>query len=150
MSTHAKVLYDALKEIASQSFTLRRDMELYDNNIEAARKAIKEYESLRIADMKVFKMNDCDWVAHYSEEEAKAFYSDFTGISMEDIEEEFEGECTNGWMYWDKDEADRLEPEHDFEHEEDSPFGDCYRVPFKWVIKNYPMSYPGCIATTEC
>ncbi|BAR82958.1 yopX protein [Bacillus thuringiensis serovar tolworthi] len=42
--------------------------------------------------MKVFKMNDYDWVAAKNEEEAKNFYEEF--IDREEIEEDFVGEVS--------------------------------------------------------
>ncbi|KAB2419572.1 hypothetical protein F8167_29560, partial [Bacillus cereus] len=42
--------------------------------------------------MKVFKMNDYDWVAAKNEEEAKTFYEEF--IDREEIEEDFVGEVS--------------------------------------------------------
>lgn len=41
---------------------------------------------------KVFAMDDCDWVAAKSEEEAKKWYEQF--IPREEIEEYFEGEVS--------------------------------------------------------
>ena len=100
--------------------------------------------------MNVFKVNETDWVAHYSEEKAKAFYHDFTGIPTEDIEEYFEGQVPlSDIMYWSVEEVDRVDPNHNFSRLEDSPFGDCYKVPFSWVIKHFPNQYPGIIASTE-
>ena len=100
--------------------------------------------------MKVFKMNDCDWVAHHSEKQAKEFYKEFTGTPMEDIEEFFEGEVSlTDTMYWDAESVDKKDSNHNFSIQENSPYGVCYKIPFSWAIKNYPELYPGIIASTE-
>lgn len=43
-------------------------------------------------EMKVFKMNDCDWVCAESEEQAKSFYKSECGFDDNEINEYFEGE----------------------------------------------------------
>jgi len=45
-----------------------------------------------MSNYKVFEMNDCDWVASKSEEEAKKWYDQF--IPREEIKEYFEGEVS--------------------------------------------------------
>jgi len=44
--------------------------------------------------MKVFKVNDCDWVAAKDEFEAMQFYANQPGFELAEIEEEFEGEVS--------------------------------------------------------
>ena len=44
--------------------------------------------------MKVFKMNDCDWVAAESEEQAKEFYKKECGFDDDEINEDFVGEVS--------------------------------------------------------
>ncbi|WP_246218448.1 hypothetical protein [Litoribacterium kuwaitense] len=43
--------------------------------------------------MKVFKMNDIDWVAAETEQEAKEFYAKVTGDSPDDINEFLRENC---------------------------------------------------------
>ncbi|HDR3439649.1 TPA: hypothetical protein ACR3Z0_006590 [Bacillus thuringiensis] len=45
-------------------------------------------------DMKVFKMNDIDWVCAETEEQAKEYYKEECGIGDEDLNEYFEGEVS--------------------------------------------------------
>lgn len=100
--------------------------------------------------MNVYKMNDFDWVAHYSEEQAKEYYADLTGTDMADIEEEFGGSVSlNTEVYWLAEDVDAITTDHNFEREEYSCFGDCYRVTYSWAIENNPSLFPGIIATTE-
>lgn len=97
--------------------------------------------------LKVFKMNDCDWVAAEDEQSAKLIYQNITGVDMADIDEDFDGEVRlTDTMHW---EADEVDPSLGFERVKDSPFGDCYKVPFSWVLENHSHLYPGIIATTE-
>lgn len=44
--------------------------------------------------MKVFKMNDYDWVCAESEQQAKEFYEKETGFTMYEVNEEFVGEVS--------------------------------------------------------
>lgn len=100
--------------------------------------------------MKVFKMNDSDWVAHYSEEQAKVYYKDFIGLTKAEVEEGFVGEVPlSDTMYWDVEGVDKKDKNHNFSIQVNSPFGICYKVPFSWTIKHYPNLYPGIISSTE-
>ncbi|MBD8037114.1 hypothetical protein H9635_10185 [Solibacillus sp. A46] len=103
--------------------------------------------------MKVFRMDDFQWVAHYSEEQALEFYHKNTGVPMDELIESLEenGEIPlTDKMYWETSDVDVKEMENEgFEHHPDSPFGDCYFVTFDWVIRKNPHSYPGFIASTE-
>lgn len=98
--------------------------------------------------MKVFRMNDFDLVAHYSEEQAKEFYHNYTGVPMDDIEEDFltwgEVPLTNK-MYLPAQEVP--------EEYQDEPLvtmsNEYYLVPFKWVLERFPDNYPGIIASGE-
>lgn len=44
--------------------------------------------------MKVFKMNDCDWVCAETEEQAKEYYKKECGFDDKEINEYFEGEVS--------------------------------------------------------
>ncbi|MBM7598289.1 hypothetical protein JOC34_000646 [Virgibacillus halotolerans] len=44
--------------------------------------------------MKVFKMNDIDYVAAKTSEEAKKFYGELCDYTYEEIQEDFEGEAS--------------------------------------------------------
>ncbi|HDR7837226.1 hypothetical protein [Bacillus cereus group sp. N3] len=97
--------------------------------------------------MKVFKMNDYDWVAAKNEEEAKSFYEQF--IDREDIEEDFVGEVSlQETMYVDIDELPESE-KNNFQC--GIPLWDSIvvRKTFEWVIKNDNITSPCIIASTE-
>lgn len=97
--------------------------------------------------MKVFKMNDYDWVAAKNEEEAKSFYEQF--IDREEIEEDFVGEVSlQEAMYVDIDELPESEKNN---LQCGRPLGDSIvvRKSFEWVIKNDNITSPCIIASTE-
>ena len=52
-------------------------------------------------DIKVFQMNECDWMAGESEEQVKKAYKEQTGLSDEEINEDFVGEVglDTGWRW---------------------------------------------------
>ncbi|MGX5628229.1 hypothetical protein [Bacillus cereus] len=97
--------------------------------------------------IKVFKMNDCDWVAAENEEEAKSFYEQF--IDREDIEEDFVGEVS----LQDKMHilADDLPLEEQQMCQTMINRGEELHVlkTFEWVIKNDNITSPCIIASTE-
>ncbi|GAB6425942.1 TPA: hypothetical protein ACOQ31_005596 [Bacillus cereus] len=97
--------------------------------------------------IKVFKMNDCDWVAAKNEEEAKSFYEQF--IDREDIEEDFVGEVS----LQDKMHilADDLPLEEQQMCQTMINMGGELHVlkTFEWVIKNDNITSPCIIASTE-
>ena len=100
--------------------------------------------------MKVYKMNDFDWVAHYSEEQAKKYYAEFTDTPMEDVEEFFIGEVPlTDTLYWDIEGVDSRDKNHNFSIQEDHHFGECYKVTFSWALEHYPELYPGIVSSTE-
>ena len=99
--------------------------------------------------MKVFKMNDCDWVAAKSEKQAKEFYEKETGIARNEIDEDFEGEISL--------ERTMLLPLDDLPVEE-------LKIPqnmkqiggqtwvyktFAWVIEHEKITSPCIICSTE-
>ncbi|MEB2585251.1 MULTISPECIES: hypothetical protein [Bacillus cereus group] len=99
--------------------------------------------------MKVFKMNDYDWVAAKNEEEAKNFYEEF--IDREEIEEDFVGEVN----LQDKmhisidelpDEEQRVAAIEPVIHRGGET---CVLRSFKWVIKRDNIENPCIIASTE-
>ena len=97
--------------------------------------------------MKVFKMNDCDWVAAKNEEEAKKYYEQF--IDREEIEEDFVGEVSlQECTYVDIDELPESEKDN---FQCGRPLGDSIvvRKTFEWVIKNDNITSPCIIASTE-
>lgn len=101
--------------------------------------------------MKVFKMNDFDWVAAENEEQAKDFYHQETEISKEEIELEFIGEVplTDTMLIPIEDlppeERDKVKDE-----EIKNFYGEkrVYRT-FEWVINRYKINSPCVIASTE-
>ncbi|MEE6185500.1 hypothetical protein [Bacillus pretiosus] len=97
--------------------------------------------------MKVFKMNDFDWVAAKNEEEAKSYYEQF--IDREEIEEDFVGEVSlQEVTYVDIDELPESEKDN---FQCGRPLGDSIvvRKTFEWVIKNDNITIPCIIASTE-
>jgi hypothetical protein len=99
--------------------------------------------------MKVFKMNDCDWVCAESEEQAKGFYHELTGVDMIDIEEYFEGEVSlSRTMYISLDDLPEEEmsmPQTTLER-----YGETWVLKtFEWVIKNDKITEPCIISSTE-
>lgn len=66
------------------------------------------------APVKVFKLNDYEWYAARTLEEAKtAYLAEFDG-DLEDLEDAYElsDEEMNNTMFWDSDNEDRCDPEH--------------------------------------
>jgi hypothetical protein len=97
--------------------------------------------------MKVFKMNDFDWVAANNEEEAKTFYEEF--IERDEIEEDFVGEVslTDTMLIPIGDlpleEQKRVQKLGHFAGEL------CAYKSFEWVINNQNITKPCIIASTE-
>lgn len=100
--------------------------------------------------MKVFKMNDYDWVCAENEQQAKEYYKKEVGFDDEEIEEEFLGEVSlNDTM---------LVNVNDLPYEENmitqlnmrNIGGELYvPKPFSWVIENEKITKPCIIASTE-
>lgn len=99
--------------------------------------------------MKVFKMNECDWVAAESEDKAKEFYHFQTGLSKEEIEEDFEGESSiQETMLI---EFDQLPDDEKIMSNEIVKRGSELFISktFEWVINNDKIREPCIIASTE-
>ncbi|TXR66928.1 hypothetical protein [Bacillus sp. AR18-7] len=99
--------------------------------------------------MKVFKMNDSDWVCAETEEQAKEFYKNECGFDDDDINEFFEGEVSlQEAMYVDIDELPESEKN---KLQCGKPLGDSIvvRKTFKWVIEHQEITSPCIIASTE-
>lgn len=85
--------------------------------------------------LKVFEMNDCEWVAHYSIGEAIYLY-----------QKEFGGTDPENWIYareLSKGEMRRLK----FVTEEDDSKGNPRKISFAKQLSN--LKQPGYFATTE-
>ncbi|MGG1147635.1 hypothetical protein [Bacillus wiedmannii] len=99
--------------------------------------------------MKVFKMNDCDWVCAETEEQAKEYYKKECGFDDEDINEGFVGEVS----LQDKMHilADDLPLEEQQMCQTMINIGGELHVlkTFEWVIKNDNITSPCIIASTE-
>ncbi|PIE97218.1 hypothetical protein CO726_02630 [Bacillus fungorum] len=99
--------------------------------------------------MKVFKMNDCDWVCAETEEQAKEFYKNECGFEDDEVNEYFEGEVSlNTMMHVD---ADDLPEEELTKCQQMTKYGDTLLIlkPFKWVIEHENITSPCVIASTE-
>ncbi|WP_416730280.1 hypothetical protein [Fictibacillus sp. JL2B1089] len=100
--------------------------------------------------MKVFKMNDCDWVAAETEEQAKSFYANQTGFDLqEEINPDFEGEVSlNDTMFIGVNE---LPEEELLMPQETTKYGNELYVSrsFHWVIEKDKITEPCIISSTE-
>lgn len=110
-------------------------------------------KDFRNKQLKVFRTDDYQWIAHYSEEEALAFYHEQSGVHMDDLKEAF-----NDWgevpltdtMYWEAtDITDEEANMTGVEYVGQTALGDSYSVTFEWVLQNRSNKYPGYIACTE-
>ncbi|MBN6889920.1 hypothetical protein ACUXCC_003455 [Cytobacillus horneckiae] len=94
--------------------------------------------------MKVFKMNDSDWVCASSEESAKEYYKKLIGCDSEDIEEFFEGEVSL---------ANKMYVLASDVPEKEKPFpwhGELWvEKSFGWVIDRQKITEPCVICSTE-
>lgn len=99
--------------------------------------------------MKVYKMNDCDWVAAKSEEEAKVWYANECDFTQEEVNTDFEGEVSlEDTMFLLEEDVPEVERE---KFSRDEVAGNVvYLVPFSWVIKHENITSECIIATTEC
>lgn len=99
--------------------------------------------------MKVFKMNDYDWVCARDEEQAKEFYIKETGLDSEEVDEEFQGEVhlTEKMAM----PLDALSIEEQKKRQEMVRFGGelWVRKTFEWIIENEKIKQPCIIASTE-
>ncbi|EMY4797085.1 MULTISPECIES: hypothetical protein [Bacillus] len=102
-------------------------------------------------DMKVFKMNDIDWVCAETEEQAKEYYKEECGIDDEDLNEYFEGEVSlRETMLINiddlPDEEQRVAIIEPVVHRGGAT---CVLRSFEWVIKQDNITKPCVIASTE-
>jgi hypothetical protein len=98
--------------------------------------------------MKVFKMNDFDWVYAENEKQAKEYYVDLTDCDLDDIEDIKEVSMQDTMLY----EVSKLPIEEQKMVQKMSWFGGelCAYKPFEWVIKQEGIEAPCIIASTEC
>lgn len=99
--------------------------------------------------MKVFKMNDCDWVCAKSEEQAKEFYKTEVGFDEEEINSDFIGEVSlqNEMLV----EVADLPIEEQKQPQKLKEYGGslfAYKT-FEWVIAHENITKPCIISSTE-
>lgn len=105
-------------------------------------------------EMKVFTMNDCDKVAALTSERAIKFYSKETGFSLEEVQEDFEGEVDKykSKMYF---PVSELTPEELTVYVKDETVLTYYggmlgvSIPYDVVIRKEKKIYPYIISSTE-
>jgi hypothetical protein len=99
--------------------------------------------------MRVFKMNDCDWVCAETEEQAKEFYKNEVGFDENEINEEFVGEVSiQDEMLI---EVDDLPIEEQNQRQKMKMYAGtlfAYKT-FEWVIKHENITKPCIISSTE-
>ncbi|WP_106494918.1 hypothetical protein [Lentibacillus sp. Marseille-P4043] len=101
--------------------------------------------------MKVFRMNDFDWVCAESEEQAKEWYHNETSVDMKDIEEDFEiwGEVPlsdHMWLNESELPVEELKKSQIMERR----FGELWiQKTFGWVIEHEKITKPCIISSTE-
>lgn len=102
--------------------------------------------------MKVFRMNDCDWVCAENEVQAKEFYEKETGFETEEIETDFTswGEVPlTDTMYISVDDLP-LEEQTLTQLNMRKVGGELFVLkPFSWVIENEKITKPCIICSTE-
>jgi len=99
--------------------------------------------------MKVYKMNDIDWVAAETEEQAKSFYKEECNVEDADIEEFFEGEVSlEETMLIDVDDLPLEEQKMVQTMKQYAGTLFAYK-PFSWVIEHEKITKPCVIASTE-
>lgn len=106
-------------------------------------------EKSKMSMMKVFKMNECDWVCAENEEQAKKFYKNEVGFDDKEINEDFVGEVSlQDTMHVDIDELPESEQK---KFQVGIPVGDTIYVykTFEWVIAHEKITSPCIIASTE-
>ena len=92
---------------------------------------------------KVYEMNECDWWADYSMEDAKKNYLKFTGMGLDDVKEDWE----EGWpVELSEDDLDRIKYSPD-PYEEPDAEKRTFREELDGRIKKDEV--PGFFATTE-
>lgn len=99
--------------------------------------------------MRVFKMNDCDWVCAKSEEQAKEFYKTEVGFDEEEINSDFIGEVSlqNEMLV----EVADLPIEEQKQPQKLKEYGGslfAYKT-FEWVIAHENITKPCIVSSTE-
>lgn len=102
--------------------------------------------------MKVFRMNEYDWIAAPSEQEALEFYMKDTGLTEEEAKDpDWFGECNldKGWMWfaWD----DLTEEEKQWAYTDYKTFDGvlCVKRSFRYVLDHYKQTEPYYIASAD-
>lgn len=99
--------------------------------------------------MRVFKMNDCDWVCAENEGQAKEYYKKETGFNEDEIEEEFLGDVSlQDEMLV---EITDLPIEEQKQPQKLKEYGGslfAYKT-FEWVIAHENITKPCIISSTE-
>ncbi|MCA1029327.1 hypothetical protein LCM23_25270 [Cytobacillus kochii] len=99
--------------------------------------------------MKVFRMNDYDWVCAESEEQAKEFYKNECGLDYEEINEYFVGEVSlQDEMMIEVGDLPIEEQKQTQKFKEYAGTLFAYKT-FEWVIKNENITEPCIISSTE-
>lgn len=100
--------------------------------------------------MKVFKMNDYDWVCAESEQQAKNFYKEEVGFDDDEINDEFIGEVSlNNTMYISIDDLP-MEEQQMTQMFMRNIGGELFVLkPFSWVIEHENITNPCIISSTE-
>lgn len=99
--------------------------------------------------MKVFKMNDCDWVCAETEKQAKEFYTNEVGYDEAEVNEDFEGEVSL------RDTMHIFADDLPLEEQQMAQMmfrrgGELHVLKtFEWVIKHNNITSPCIIASTE-
>ena len=100
--------------------------------------------------MKVFKMNECDWVCAENEQQAKDFYAKETSFTIDEINEEFIGEVPlTNTMFISLDDLPKEEMDKTMLFTKTLYGEPCVKVPFLYVIENEKITNPCIIASTE-
>lgn len=99
--------------------------------------------------MKVYKMNDCDWVAAENEQQAKEFYAKETGFTVDEVNTDFVGEVSlqekMGVTYDELSNEEMNKVQEVFK----GPDGPAVLKTFEWVIEHDKITQPCIICTTE-
>ena len=150
-------MLETLQEFVEAAVNLVNETEGCDHKT-AFQRCLQKFDEVEkdfeIKQMKVYRMDDYQWIAHYSEEEALAFYHDQSGVPMDDLKQAFDdwGEVPlTDTMFWDvSDITDEEANMAGVDYEGQTEFGECYQVTFDWVLQNRAHLYPGYIACTGC
>jgi len=102
--------------------------------------------------LKVFKMNECDWVIAESMRQAKLWYAKECGFSRFDMDDAYEciaeeGEDSGYWREVNSPDSYFKEPKEGKFHVWNGMF--CQWVKFKDAVKDWSGDVPMVIASTE-